>query len=292
MKILYYATAYHARHGGSTHAKAFVEECRKNDMVSEIRVYPPSAPAVSHNAPQGFRKFLKKNPVFQPFLFWRRNKFHLAGIRTFIETFKPDVLHIRLDSNFLQIKTLQDWFPQLLITTEVNASPFDESFRDILFRAYFRRLERRYLSIADLNFFVSGELRTKIMDRDVSEARDFVVQNGVDVSLFRKQENSRPHSHEKWIVYIGTIDTHKQIDLLLKGFKKAHDIRPDLHLLLIGDGPAQAEMRQLVNALGIEARVHFTGWIKHQDIPAHLVDADIAIHHHANPYMRDRKSVV
>lgn len=284
MRVLYYATAYHAAHGGSNHAKAFVNECKKNRLVSEIKVFP-DAPAMKEKLKAGRWQFLKTTSFIQPFTFYRRNRFHLAAIKQCIQEFNPDVIHIRLDSNFLQIKKLKDWFPGVVISTEVNASPFDESFKNILFKTFFKKIECKYLSYADLNFFVSDVLRKKIMRTRLKNDRDFVVHNGVDISLFDKPRVRNTDSTNINIIYIGTIEFHKQVGLLLMAYAKAHEVFPGLRLTIVGDGPDRTEMEDLAARLGVSNKIKFTGWVKHNEIPGILAHADIGIHHYANSYM-------
>ena len=50
-----------------------------------------------------------------------------------------DVLLMQMDSNFLQIKKLKKEFPELLIATQINGSPFDEPFKNIFLKKYFKK---------------------------------------------------------------------------------------------------------------------------------------------------------
>lgn len=288
IKILYYSTAYGATHGGSTHARAFVENCKQADtLVSDIRVFPDVKQKGHVNTPS-LRKFAKTRMLL-PFRFARRNRFHLNDIKKVIREFQPDVVHIRLDSNFLQIKKLKEAFPKVIVTAEVNASPFDESFKGIPFEHFFRKLERNYLSASDLNFFVSERLRSRIMTNEVHPARDFVVQNGVDISLFRRKAEFSKRGYNKTVIYIGTLDRHKRIDMLLGGFRIAIEKYPELRLVIVGDGPDRVMLEEMSRRYGLSESVVFTGRVSHEKIPAYLENADIAIHPYANDYMSPLK---
>ena len=165
MKILYYSTAYNASHGGSLHSKAFVKWAQKSKDVEKIKVFPEKKGILPSAESSYIRKLIKSISLLQIFFFYRRNEMNYNELVQEIRIEKPDVLQIRLDSNFLQIKNLKEEFPNLIITTEVNASPFDESFKNIAFRFHFRNLERKVLCLADANFFVSDYLRKRIMNQ-------------------------------------------------------------------------------------------------------------------------------
>jgi glycosyltransferase involved in cell wall biosynthesis len=51
----------------------------------------------------------------------------------------------------------------------------------------------------------------------------------------------------------------------------------DLKFLLIGGGEQDSELRNLVQDLGIQNHVVFTGYIKYQDLPKYLKVADVAV---------------
>lgn len=64
-----------------------------------------------------------------------------------------------------------------------------------------------------------------------------------------------------FIVHVGAFDRVKRHDVLLKAFAKLPE---DLHLLLIGEGKEEANIRKLCAKLSLQKRVHFMGW---QDNP-------------------------
>lgn len=291
LKVLYYSTAYGASHGGSTHARAFVDNCRMaTSMVSEVRVFPDVLPSnrPAKTSSSRFRS-LVKNQILLPFLFLRRNRFHLTAIKNTIEEYQPHVVHIRLDSNFLQIKKIREAFPKVLITTEVNASPFDESFKRIPFEQYYRQLERRHLASADLNFFVSNSLKTGIMRNLAHDGRDFVVQNGVDTKIFCRKTPRPQRKAVSTIIYVGTLDQHKRVDMLIKGFSIVRRLFPELKLVIVGEGPDQQMLKDLTRESGQDKSIVFFGRVEHSEIPKLLEGADIAIHPYANDYMSPLK---
>src|SRR5688572_20407034 len=126
MRILYYSTAFHASHGGSSQSILFYKELQKNQDVDHVSVFPkkkPTTALIGEASNKPLRKFLRSIPLLQIFFFYRRNQFYLEQLEKEIEKDKPDVLIIQLDSTFLQVRYLKKKFPSLLITTQVNSSP-------------------------------------------------------------------------------------------------------------------------------------------------------------------------
>lgn len=59
---------------------------------------------------------------------------------------------------------------------------------------------------------------------------------------------------------VGRLTEIKCHDVLLRGFARLAGTRPEVRLLLVGDGPRRAELAALAAALGVSARVHFAGY--------------------------------
>jgi glycosyltransferase involved in cell wall biosynthesis len=297
MKVLYYSTAYFSSHGGSSHSRAFVKEAQQHSLVSEVIVFPPQQPAIAQAANSSLvRKILRGFPLLQIFFFYRRNTFYIDRLCEVIEKHHPDVILLRLDSNFLQLKYLRRKFPSLIIATEVNASPFDESFSNIAFKRIFRRKEQKYLAFADCNFFVSARLREKIAGNTLSEGRDFVVHNGVDGNIFKPSLNKEALKRKLGIAegkfvfgYIGTLDIHKRMDVLLLAFHEFIRQQPRAVLVIGGDGPALPALKKKAAQLGLTQNIRFTSWIEHRLIPDYLNAFDVAIHHYSSDYMSPLK---
>ena len=52
---------------------------------------------------------------------------------------------------------------------------------------------------------------------------------------------------------------------------------PGLRLRVIGDGPLRPELEARAAALGLAARVEWTGWVAHAEVPALLADCDAVV---------------
>jgi glycosyltransferase involved in cell wall biosynthesis len=298
MKLIYYSTALYASHGGGNQSILFLKEAKKSKWVDEVLVFPKKGKegVMSTGAKSTVRAVLRKVGLLQIMFFFRRNRFYLEDLYEMIDQEKPDAILIQTDSSFLQVEYLKKKYPRLHISTVVNSSPFDEPFRNIAFIEYFRKLERKSLALCDCNFFVSRELRDRIMRKDLDDKRDFVIHNGVDIEMFRPINDKESLRRElgfpegKFIIgYIGTIDSHKRVDVLLKAFKKITTQHPEAFLLIIGNGPDYETVLRLAEELSLNDSVKFTGWINHANVPRYLNCLDLAVHHYANDYMSPLK---
>jgi len=65
----------------------------------------------------------------------------------------------------------------------------------------------------------------------------------------------------------------------------------DLHLLVVGDGPARAELEARAAALGLDGALTITGAVPHEAVPGYLHSFDIALQPDVTPYASPLKLV-
>jgi glycosyltransferase involved in cell wall biosynthesis len=61
------------------------------------------------------------------------------------------------------------------------------------------------------------------------------------------------------LLFVGRLIAIKNLPFLIKGFTLACDSNPDLRLLMVGSGPDEAHLKELVRNLGIADRVVWAG---------------------------------
>jgi len=293
LKILYYSSAFHAKHGGSNHSKEFVKFASQNPLVESITIFPEKA-NTGHTATQPrskLKSLILNHPLALVGRFFKRNNFQYDGLKKKIEETKPDVVIIRPDNNFLQIPRLKADFPKLVVAAEINTSSFDESYEHIAFQGYFRKRERAAYSAADVNFFVSDYLRDTLVGKGGTAGRDNIVYNGVDPDKFvfngdvkELRTKLKLPLNKRIIGYLGTLDKHKKVNILIDAFAEVLKAQPDVFLLVVGDGPERPALEEQIAKLGIGHSVHVTGWVPHGAVADYTFSMDMAVHHYANAY--------
>jgi 1,2-diacylglycerol 3-alpha-glucosyltransferase len=63
------------------------------------------------------------------------------------------------------------------------------------------------------------------------------------------------------VTYVGRVAHEKNIEFLVKVFVEVRKAVPEAMLVIAGEGPARAPLRQLVTRLGLEKDVHFAGYL-------------------------------
>lgn len=123
----------------------------------------------------------------------------------------------------------------------------------------------------------------------VSEAKVAAIHNGYDPSVFHVIEDTdRLQSvaanyalPDQFILWVGQLESRKNIGRLLRAFARIRDSIPH-QLVLAGEqrfsfpmAAGAARDLKLIEELGLEDRVHFTGWIPHEDLAAVYALADL-----------------
>jgi glycosyltransferase involved in cell wall biosynthesis len=78
-------------------------------------------------------------------------------------------------------------------------------------------------------------------------------------------------------LYIGSLREAKGIFLLLEAFKTIRECGFDLHLTVIGDGPARGEFDKRCREIDLEEHVTLTGSLSHDETLRRLVDSDVLV---------------
>lgn len=142
-----------------------------------------------------------------------------------------------------------------------------------------RRFWPRLTALADLIVTPSASMRQVMRSFGVRRPIT-VVENGVDLRPFHTPTDpftkTRLGLPETAVVavYVGRLAPEKNLPCLLEQFAQARQDCPDLHLLLLGQGPLAAKLRQQANGLGVATAVHFTGELPNEQVANYLAAAD------------------
>jgi glycosyltransferase involved in cell wall biosynthesis len=148
---------------------------------------------------------------------------------------------------------------------------------------YFKNAVPLYCKAADAFIAVSHAVKRDVVEH-VGVPADKVVpiHNGFDPSLFRPTHDAarldevraKYRLPEKFILWVGQIESRKNVSRLLQAFARLKDEFPH-QLVIAGEQrfTTTAELK-VIETLNIRDRVLFPGWIEHTDLPAVYALAD------------------
>lgn len=70
---------------------------------------------------------------------------------------------------------------------------------------------------------------------------------------------------DRYAIQLANLHPYKAQDIAIKAWQSIAEADPDLHLVLMGSGEIETELRQMVQQLGLESRIHFLGHVSRPD---------------------------
>jgi glycosyltransferase involved in cell wall biosynthesis len=219
-----------------------------------------------------------------------------ARLRRAVRTHRPDVIYERYNLFLLAgvwLKRLHG-VPLLL---EVNAPLAEERavHGALTLRALARWAERHVWRNADMVLPVSHALAAHIRAAGVPDSRITVIPNGAHLDA-RPGEGERDALRAdlgltgKVVVgFVGFVRPWHGLERVLDAFAAAD--RSDLHLLVVGTGPAVADLESRAAALGLTESLTVTGAVSHAAVTAYLAVFDVALQPDVTPYASPLKLV-
>lgn len=137
-----------------------------------------------------------------------------------------------------------------------------------------------YTAMADQVIAPSAGVRAVMWDFGV-RAPISVIENGIELGPFlapteplAKRDLGIPEE-AVLAAYCGRLSDEKEVGRLVEMFAAAATQQDDLHLLLIGRGPQEKDLRQAAAGYGLGDRVHFSGAVPYLDVGNYLAAADV-----------------
>ena len=225
--------------------------------------------------------------------------YNLVGYRTLLrvcQKFQPDVIYDRyMLYNHSAIWAAHRFgIPAIL---EVNAPLAYERalYETLCFPRIANAMERRTCNAADTVIAVSTPLKDYLVDQGVQESKIVVMPNGADMEKFRSTSHNVGIRNQLGVAdrtvvgFVGILRDWHRLDLLFDAIAGIDWCRLDVHALIVGDGPAEEQLRSQVRELGLHDRVTFTGRVPHDAISDYIASMDIAVSPHATPYASPMK---
>jgi glycosyltransferase involved in cell wall biosynthesis len=186
------------------------------------------------------------------------------------------------------------WLSQkhnLPLLLEVNSPLVLErsEFGGIAFKQVARWSEKVTWRGAGFVLPVTEILADIIQASGVDRERIVVIPNGVNLQRFdsaidRREAKSRLGLADRTVLgFSGFAREWHRLDRVVEFIAK-QDKREDLHLLVVGDGPARAVLEEQAKRAGIAERVCFTGFVNRDRLADYLRAFDVALQPGVTPY--------
>jgi glycosyltransferase involved in cell wall biosynthesis len=126
---------------------------------------------------------------------------------------------------------------------------------------YYNQMEKIYVP--------SKATGDELIMKGIPEGKIRFFSRGIDVKRFhpnkrngflRKRFNLRENSLK--LLYVGRVSKEKNLPDLMKVIHRLYKIRPDIHFIVVGDGPFMKDMKNGLNGMPVT----FTGYLNGEDL--------------------------
>lgn len=213
------------------------------------------------------------------------NRRGVAQLRRAARDFRPDFIYERHALHCYAGLTAARLLGVPLLL-EVNAPMCDEMERLGLLRMprRARRTERLVLGGADRVIAVTEVLRQRLIECGADPRRCLVIGNGADPALYSGERDAqalavRARLHlpaDAFVIgFVGFMRPWHRLEHAVTALAQPGLER--VHLLLVGNGPALADVIGAAATAGVSARLHAIGAVPAAALPAHLGACDAAL---------------
>ncbi len=163
---------------------------------------------------------------------------------------------------------------------EVNAPLIQEQarHRELVDREGAEAVAHRVFHEAQDVIAVSEAVAEYVVGYGVPRAHLHVIPNGVNPERFCPDLMPfTGRDHRFTAGFVGTLKPWHGLAVLIDAFGAFQKRCPGAELLIVGDGPERERLARHVDRLGLENRVHFTGKVPPEDVPAWLARMDVGV---------------
>ena len=150
------------------------------------------------------------------------------------------------------------------------------------FGALVYALERLVPRLCSTITVSSQALRDKAVKLGVPQENIFDAPVGARLDRFDPDERGerirRQYGIEgPLVLYMGQLQGASYGDLFLRAAEMASKLRPDAYFMVVGGGERLGMLRSAARALGLGARLRFSDYVPHEEVPEYLAAADVVV---------------
>lgn len=167
--------------------------------------------------------------------------------------------HLYFSSNIAALLRHLSGTP-LLVT---NHGLYSQTAPEIVQDVFMRTVAKFTFNSADRILCYTETDHDRLRDRGVT-ASISVIHNGIDCEMFTPEAGG---DRELRVLFVGRLKETKGVHRLAKAFTGLATDIPDATLTLVGDGPLEDHLKELVQRYGIDDRVSFEGRLSNEFLP-------------------------
>ncbi|MCC2631391.1 MAG: glycosyltransferase family 4 protein, partial [Patescibacteria group bacterium] len=106
--------------------------------------------------------------------------------------------------------------------------------------------------------------------------RHAVIPLGVDTDRYKKHKSSSDSKPFRF-VYLGSLSSNRNLNIMLESFEITHKKYPEARLTLIGEGDQRIVLQEMAETKRLTDVITFTGSVPFEQVPSLLAEADCGL---------------
>lgn len=130
-------------------------------------------------------------------------------------------------------------------------------------------------------FAVSESLKNDVVSLGVDPSHVVVIPNGIEVERFARVGRGEARARVglpaegRVVVCVSRLSREKGVDVLIDAAREM--TTRDVRVVIVGDGPDEVSLKERAQRAGVADRVLFAGARAHDEVPAWIAAADVAV---------------
>ncbi len=181
---------------------------------------------------------------------------------------RPQIIHVQ----YLWSQFFIGFIASKLLRVPIVATGHGWEVIDVPKERVRGKIQKQFLKRADM-IILTAEYYHKFLEEIVPRERLIHIPRMIDTEMFRPGipcDDLIKKYGNHIVTFVARLFKVKTPYKTLKAFRLALDSIPDAKLLILGKGPEEQGMRQMVKELQMEDSVHFLGEVPNNEIPKYL----------------------
>ncbi|WP_079527252.1 glycosyltransferase family 4 protein [Halobacillus hunanensis] len=202
----------------------------------------------------------------------------LFQIKRYIQQENIDIIHTHGPRANVLLRMLKSKISIPWVLT-LHSDPNDDFIGHGVKGELFMHLHKRAIRSADHCLAISERFHKKLLQMNIPDHKITTIYNGIDFSVrpeVNLQREDLGFKEEDFLVaMVARFEAVKQHELALNSFASFLEENKQAHLLLLGDGTLEDQLKRQCKALKVEDHVHFLGF--RSDVEAVLPMVDLTL---------------
>ncbi len=191
-----------------------------------------------------------------------------------LSTLEPDLLHAHFAVDAAYFAAVWEHLHQPLV---VSCYGYDVSSFPNRYGGWGHQYLYPVWRSAALVLAMSNDMREDLTSLGCPDEKIRVHYYGIDLDRFQYVKREQRDAPIR-ILFVGALTERKGVKDVLDAFAQITKECPNLELRFVGSGPLSEKLEQQARACGLENKVSFAGFVRHEDLPAELSRAEIFCH--------------